>query len=176
MVKAGTSFALESMFSGKTHLALLRTARECGYRVVLHYIPLASPSQAAERVSLRVVQGGHDVPEADIRRRFERSRRHRLTDYLPLAEEWVLWDNSSPPHQRVAGSKTHRTEESQVMLNPSTTQETAPYELSEMERLGMEASRIATAKTIEHYRRMGIEVTPQMTLGDPRSEEDRSRS
>jgi len=167
LVKAGTSFALESTLSGKTHVGLLRAARRRGYRVVLHYILLLSPSQAVERVSLRVVQGGHDVPEVDIRRRFERSRRRLIADYLPLVDEWVVWDNSAPPHQRVAGSKTHRIEEIQAMLDSSKTQETPPYEMSEMEHLGLEASRIATAKMLEHYRRMGIEVTPQMTLAKP---------
>lgn len=167
LVKAGTSFALESTLSGKTHLGLLRMARECGYGVVLHYILLSSPTQAVERVSLRVMQGGHDVPEADIRRRFERSRRHLIADFLPLADEWVLWDNSVPPHQRVAESKTHRAEEIQAMLESSRTQETPPEEISEIVRLGLEASRIATAKMLEHYRRMDIEVTPQMTLAKP---------
>ena len=53
------------------------------------------------------------------------------------------------------------------MLDSSKTQETAPHEMSEMERLGLEASRIATAKMLEHYKRRGIDVTPQMTLAKP---------
>jgi len=36
-----------------------------------------------------------------------------------------------------------------------------------MVRIGLEAGRIATAKMLEHYKRMGIEVTPQMTLAKP---------
>lgn len=167
LVRGRISFALESTLSGKTYGSLLRLARECGYRVVLHYVLLGSPTQAVDRVSLRVRQGGHDVPEADIRRRFERSRRHLIEDYLPLSDEWVLWDNSLPPHQRVAGSTTHRIEEIPAMLESSKAQEAPPEEMSEIVRLGLEASRIATAKMLEHYRRMGIEVTPQMTLAKP---------
>jgi hypothetical protein len=86
---------------------------------------------------------------------------------VPLADEWMVWDNTVPPHQRVASSKTHRREEIYTVLESSKTQETAPYEISEMERLGLEASRIATAKMLDHYKRMGIEVTPQMTLVKP---------
>lgn len=96
-----------------------------------------------------------------------RIRRFLNADYLPLADEWALWDNTSSPPQRMAGSNTHRVEEISGMLNSSKTQETAPYEMSEMERLGLEAGRIATAKMLEHYKRMGIEVTPQMTLAKP---------
>lgn len=138
----------------------------------LHYILIASPSQAVERVFLRVLQGGHDVPEADIRRRFARSRRHLIEDYLPLADEWVLWDNTVPPYQRVADSKTHRVDDIPAMLEPSKTQEAPPEEMSEMVRLGLEAGRIATAKMLEHYMRMGVEVTPQMTLARPARKED----
>jgi hypothetical protein len=87
-----------------------------------------------------------------------------VEDYLPLADEWAVWDNAVPPHRRVAGGKTHCVEEIRTMLESSRIQETPPEEMSEMERLGLEASRRATAKMLEHYRRMGIEVTPQMTL------------
>lgn len=175
LVLAGSSFALESTLSGKTHLALLRTARQRGYRIILHYVLLTSPGQAVERVFVRVMQGGHDVPEADIRRRFERSRRHLVRDYLPLADEWALWDNTSPPHQRMADSNTHSAEEVASLVDSSKTQETPPEEMSEMVRIGLEAGRIATAKMLEHYKRMGIEVTPQMTLVKPSRKAGESR-
>lgn len=173
LVKAGSSFALESTLSGKTHLALLRTAKARGYRIVLHYILIDSMSQAIERVALRVSHGGHDVPECDVRRRFARSRRHFIEDYLPLADEWMLWDNASPPPRRMADSTTHRLEEIPAMLDSSRIQETPPEEMSEMARIGLEAGRAATAKMLDFYRRMGIEVTPQMTLAKPsRKSED----
>ncbi len=167
LVVAGTDFGLESTLSGKTHQALLQSAKKRGYRIVLHYILLPSVSQAVARVSLRVMQGGHNVPEVDIRRRFERSRRHLLELYLPLADEWMLWDNSSPPHQLIADSTTYSHEEILPILESMRTQETTPREMSEMARLGLEASRIATAKMLDYYKLMGIEVTPQMTLAKP---------
>jgi predicted ABC-type ATPase len=46
-------------------------------------------------VALRVKLGGHHVPENDVLRRFDRSRRHFIADCLPLADEWWLWDNQS---------------------------------------------------------------------------------
>ena len=58
---------------------------------------VGSAMQAVARVALRVKLGGHHVPEDDVRRRFDRSRRHFLEDYLPLADEWVLWENAEPP-------------------------------------------------------------------------------
>lgn len=164
LLKAAGSFAIESTLSGKTHVGLIRDAKERGYRVVLHYVLLDSATQAVERVALRVLHGGHDVPEADVRRRFQRSRMHFAEDYLPLADEWVLWDNSRPPHQRLADSTTHRPEEISAMLESSNVKEDAPLEPPEFVRIGLEASRVATLRWLDFYRRMGIEVTPEMTL------------
>jgi len=113
---------------------------------------------------LRTAHGGHAVPEADIRRRLPRSRQHFLEDYLPLADEWTLWDNAQPPLQRVADSSTHDPEQLKAMLDASSIKETSDEQMPEMVRLGLEASRAATAKMLDFYKRMGIRVTPQMTL------------
>jgi hypothetical protein len=51
-----------------------------------------------------------------------------------------------------------------AMLESSSIQETSEDKMPEMVRLGLEASRAATAKMLEFYKRMGIRVTPQMTL------------
>jgi hypothetical protein len=49
---------------------------------------------AVERVALRVRHGGHDIPEATIRRRFEAGTRLFTTVYQPLVDQWVLYDNA----------------------------------------------------------------------------------
>jgi predicted ABC-type ATPase len=54
-----------------------------------------------------VIEGGHDVPPEDIRRRFARSTKHLLDDYAPLANKWFPWDNSTPPAKLLAESTTH---------------------------------------------------------------------
>jgi len=164
LVAAKASFAIESTLSGKTHLALVRDARARGYRFVLHYIVIGSATQAVARVALRVRVGGHDVPEADVRRRYERSRRHWLEDYLPLADEWGAWDNQTPPPRKIADSQTHTLDQLNTMLASNNLQETPPGEMSEMAKIVLEAGRVATEKMLDYYRRMGIEVTPEMTL------------
>ncbi|MBN8420832.1 MAG: zeta toxin family protein [Verrucomicrobia bacterium] len=164
LIAATASFAIESTLSGKTYVAMIRAARAQGYRFVLHYILIGSGDQAVGRVALRVKIGGHHVPEEDVRRRFERSRKHFMEDYLPLADEWVLWDNASPPHRQIADSSTHNLEQLQTMLASNKVQEVPPMEMSEMVRIGLEASRVATEKMLDYYKRMGIKVTPQMTL------------
>lgn len=48
--------------------------------------------------------GGHNVPAADIRRRFRRSLANLLEDYLPLATRWAIWDSRGLPVKRLATS------------------------------------------------------------------------
>jgi predicted ABC-type ATPase len=164
LMAAKASFAIESTLSGKTLVALIREAKACGYRILLHYIVIGSATQAVARVALRVRLGGHHVPENDVHRRFDRSRKHFLEDYLPLADEWGLWDNQSPPPRQIADSKTHTFDQLHAMLTSNSLQEATPREMSEMSKIVLEAGRVATEKMLDYYKRMGIKVTPQMTL------------
>ena len=166
----------QSTLSGNTQIALIRQAKARGYHILLHFIVIGSAAQAVARAALRVKLGGHHVPEDDIRRRFERSRSHFLNDYLPLADEWVLWDNIEPPHRRLADSSTHTLDQLHSMFTSNTLQEAPLQEMSEMARIGLEASRVATEKMLDYYKRMGIEVTPQMTLAPEKPKRVRRKS
>jgi predicted ABC-type ATPase len=172
LIAAGCSFAIESTLSGRTYLSMIREAKERGYCFVLHYIMIDSGSQAVNRVALRVTHGGHHVPEEDVRRRFDRSRRHFVEDYVQLADEWVLWDNSQPPLRQIANDTSHRIEDLYDLMNTNRLMEQPVItDTKEMVRLGLEASRIATEKMLDFYQRMGIKVTPQMTLAEPETQQ-----
>ena len=60
------------------------------------------------------------------------------------------------------------------MLDSSNIHEGSPAKMSEMTRIVLEASRVATEKMLDHYKRMGIKVTPQMTLA-PEEKPKRAR-
>jgi len=100
------TFALESTLSGKTYVRTFKRALSLGYELELHYLWLSRVEQAIARVRRRVRMGGHDVPVADIRRRFKRSLGHLIDDYLPLATRWAIWDNRGLPAKRMATSAT----------------------------------------------------------------------
>lgn len=100
------TFAFESMLSGRTYIRLLRAARSQGYRIYLHYLWLPNPGIAIARVRERVKKGGHNVPPADVRRRFHRSLRHLVCDYALLADRWAVWNNHSSPPTLLAESGT----------------------------------------------------------------------
>jgi len=115
-IRARESFGLESTLSGKTYLRLLRQAKRLGFRIQLHYLWLPTPVLALRRIRERVRKGGHNVPAADVRRRFGRSLRHFAKDYAPLADRWALWDNQSSPARLLADSETCSPAELRDML------------------------------------------------------------
>jgi len=88
------TFAYETTLAGKTHVKFLSEAQDAGYLVHLAFVWLSSVELARKRVSVRVQRGGHDIPTADIERRYWRGLRNFFHLYLPLANRWVLCDNS----------------------------------------------------------------------------------
>ena len=102
LVSAQRDFAFESTLSGRTYAGMLRQARAAGYQVRLCYLWLPSVTMSLRRVRQRVRKGGHDVPEADLRRRFLPSLRNFFSLYLPLADEALLFNAAGRPPQLVA--------------------------------------------------------------------------
>jgi predicted ABC-type ATPase len=98
------TLALESTLSGKTYVKIFKEAKQRGYRIELHFVWIPDVREAIRRVRQRVIEGGHDIPVEDIKRRFARSIQHLLDDYAPLANKWFLWDNSTPPAKLLAES------------------------------------------------------------------------
>ena len=67
--------------------------REQGYWIKLFFLQLPTPEIAIARVRQRVLQGGHDVPEQIVRRRFHAGVRNFESIYRGLVDEWVVYDN-----------------------------------------------------------------------------------
>ena len=107
LIRSGTSFALESTLSGRTHAPLFARAKSTGFKVVLHFLWLPSPKESIARVRIRVKKGGHFVPSDDIRRRYPRILQNLVHLYLPIADEWFFWDAQGFPPQALASSATH---------------------------------------------------------------------
>ncbi len=99
----GRTHLVETTLTGSGILRHMTAARRAGYRIVLHYVSVASEGQALDRIRSRVADGGHDVPEADARRRFVRSHAN-LPAAIALTDEALLYDNTDPdrPHREVA--------------------------------------------------------------------------
>lgn len=90
----GIDFAFETTLSGKSYAHLLSTLRAKGYNLHLFLLWIPSPELAIARIKDRVAEGGHNVPNEDVRRRFVRSMRNFFKLYQPLLDSWILFDNS----------------------------------------------------------------------------------
>lgn len=95
-VRMGESFAFETTLSGRRYARLIPLWRNAGYNVKLIFLSLPTADLAVARVLSRVAQGGHNVPEEVVRRRFNEGLRNYQEVYRELASSWVLYDNSGP--------------------------------------------------------------------------------
>ena len=88
------SFAFETTLAGRGHLKRVKRWRTDGWVVKLIFLSLATSEEAINRVRLRVTQGGHDVAETVIRRRFARGLRNFEKLYRHCVDYWQLINNS----------------------------------------------------------------------------------
>ncbi len=93
-VRKNESFAFETTLSGKGYEKKIKKWKSEGYEIIIYYLKLPSVDIAIERVKLRVAQGGHDVPQQDIERRFDRSWSNFEKIYKSLADSWIIFDTS----------------------------------------------------------------------------------
>lgn len=97
------NFAFETTLASRSFAPWLAQLRARGYRVHFLFLWLPSADMAVARVKDRVRLGGHNVPEDQVRRRYQAGLRNFFRLYQPLATSWRLYDNSgSPPPRLIA--------------------------------------------------------------------------
>ena len=103
------SLVVESTLAGKSLRNMINAAKSTGYSVSIIFVFLDSADSCVERVRQRVLLGGHDVPENDIRRRFSRSIVNFWQTYRMLADFWLLVYNSDTHPENVAFGSSRNT-------------------------------------------------------------------
>jgi predicted ABC-type ATPase len=93
LVQDGRSFAFETTCSGKSYIRVLKQCKEARWRISLIYLWVPSPEYSIARVARRVSQGGHNIPEEVIRRRYLAGLWNMRHLYLPLAYDATIYDN-----------------------------------------------------------------------------------
>ncbi len=86
------SFMVETTLSGRNHFHTAENCKAAGYRLSFTFVFVSSLRLANERVRLRVSQGGHDVPEADQARRYDKSL-NNAAEMIKLADEAFIYRN-----------------------------------------------------------------------------------
>lgn len=95
-------FAFETTLATKSYVNTVQQAKQNGYQIVLVYFWLDSVSLAIERVKTRVHDGGHNIPEPVIIRRYYSGLSNLFNLYLPICDYWMVFDNSGAPSELVA--------------------------------------------------------------------------
>lgn len=103
----GVNFAFETTLSGRTYMNLIPDWQVQGYHVKLFFLNLPSVEMAIERVAERVRQGGHNVPEEVIRRRFESGRINFEFLYRNLVDSWAVYNNNGDGLHIIEWSENH---------------------------------------------------------------------
>jgi predicted ABC-type ATPase len=101
-IAAGDGLVVESTLSGGSLSEHLHRACKAGYVLSVVMVFLDSEELCLHRVAQRVAAGGHDVPEADVRRRFRRSLRQFMSRYRLIADDWTLVFNGDSGYDTVA--------------------------------------------------------------------------
>jgi predicted ABC-type ATPase len=95
LVGARVNFAFETTLATRSYVSLVKAAQQVGYKVTLLFIWLDSPEAAIQRVADRVAEGGHNIPEDVIVRRYYRGISNLINLYMPICDSWIVVNNKS---------------------------------------------------------------------------------
>lgn len=95
-------FAVETTLTTKSYINTIEAAKQNGYEVKLLFIWLNDVELAIERVNIRVKDGGHNIPEEVIKRRYKKGISNLINIFMSLCSYWLVIDNSDKPLTFVA--------------------------------------------------------------------------
>ena len=108
LARKGLDFGFETTLAGKSYINRLKNLKINGYNLHLFFLWIPTVDLAIARVKDRVVDGGHNVPAGDIRRRFFRGIHNLFKFYRPLLDSWILLDNSSTMPSLIAKERKNQ--------------------------------------------------------------------
>jgi predicted ABC-type ATPase len=94
LIREEESFSIETTLATRSYARLIQQTQAQGYKVSLIYFWLNSPELAIGRVRRRVSEGGHDIPEEVIRRRYQAGIDNLFGTYMSCVDYWLMADNS----------------------------------------------------------------------------------
>lgn len=110
LFEARKTFAFETTLSTRSYIHLVENCRAAGYQIHLIFLWLPSPEFAIERVKLRVRNGGHNIPEDTIRRRYQKGLQNFINLFMPVSDTWLLADNSQPVVRSIAEGRNNQVD------------------------------------------------------------------
>jgi predicted ABC-type ATPase len=115
--EARNSFMVETTLSGRNHFRTMEACKKAGYRLSFIFVFVSSLDLAKERVRLRVSLGGHDVPEVDQMRRYEKSLQNAAHMIAFADEAFVYRNDGIAGHELIAVYENGILLQKTVVLN-----------------------------------------------------------
>lgn len=92
LIESGQNFAFETTLSTRSYKEKVENARMKGYNVTILYFWLQNVELAKERVRIRVMEGGHNIAEEVIERRYNRGAVNLFEIFLPIVDDAMIFD------------------------------------------------------------------------------------
>lgn len=102
LLDKGETFSIETTLATKSYISLVHRAQAKGYRVSVLFFWLQTPELAIQRVAERVQNGGHNIPEDIVRRRYVAGISNLFRLYMLEVDYWDIYDNSENPRRQIA--------------------------------------------------------------------------
>ena len=109
LLDQNADFSIETTLATRSLVSIIQKAKARGYKITLIYLWLRSPELAIQRVRDRVANGGHNIPEDVLRRRYKVGINYLFDTYMQLCDNWIIGDNTHPPFTVVAEGNRERT-------------------------------------------------------------------
>ena len=113
LLKEGMSFAFETTLASKSYKNKIELAKSKGYSVTLLFFWLQTIELAKNRVATRVLEGGHNLPNNVIERRYVNGIKNLFSIYLPIIDDVMIFDNSQTKSQLIAS----KSDNSQLLIH-----------------------------------------------------------
>ncbi len=108
LISTGQDFAFETTLASKTYVKMIQKAKLANYHITLVFFWLDSTKLAIERVKTRVREGGHNIAEPIIIRRYFKGLKNLFRLYMPVCDFWMIFDNSKLPSELIAEGYTNK--------------------------------------------------------------------
>ena len=102
LVSQNENFAFETTLSTRSYKNKILEAKKKNYNVTLLFFWLKNTELAKERVKIRVIEGGHSIPEEVIERRYHKGIKNLFEIYLSIVDQTLIFDNSEGKHNLIA--------------------------------------------------------------------------
>ncbi len=111
LIERGEDFTVETTLAALVYKDIILKAQSNGYRVNLLFFWLNSVALAKERVRLRVLEGGHNVSDTVVERRYHRGIKNLFNVFIPLCDNVMVFDNSELSHRLIMGKVKGQADE-----------------------------------------------------------------